>query len=192
MAKVNKRLLRYTEVLKERVYRPIKPLINPLVNKIKLWHVLTMMTGIGLMGSLSNGWQVGPQMRTAWWPWSVKAHSKMALAWFENGNEEKALEELQLANRLVIFKTEKIKAELKKTESIVNEPKEIGEEIKSWEKILKEKPYYKDVLLRLALLSYQIYEDEKAKEYFEQAYYLDPNGEEVQEVKKVIFSLGPL
>jgi tetratricopeptide (TPR) repeat protein len=108
--------------------------------------------------------------------------------WFENGDEEKALDELELANRLLIIKTEGAEASLKRAEEKVMEPERIRREIESWEKVLEEKPYYRDVLLRLALLNYQIYEDEKAEEYWQQANYLDPNNEEGQEVGEIIFS----
>ena len=62
-------------------------------------------------------------------------------------------------------------------------------EIESSEKILQEKPSYGDILLKLSLLNYQIYENEKAKSYWEKADYLDPNNVEVQQVGKIIFSL---
>ena len=64
----------------------------------------------------------------------------------------------------------------------------IIQEIESWEKILQEKPEFRDILLRLSLLNYQIYENEKAKSYWEKANYLDPNNKEVQRVGKIIFS----
>ena len=48
-----------------------------------------------------------------------------------------------------------------KAEKKVQEPGKIRQEIASWEKILKEKPFYRDVLLRLALFNFQIYEEEK-------------------------------
>jgi len=63
----------------------------------------------------------------------------------------------------------------------------IIQEIESWEKVLETKPEYRDILLRLALLNWKIYNNDKAKEYWEKANYLDPNRAEVQEVGKIIF-----
>jgi len=144
---------------------------------------------LGIGGSLWGGWRPAGNERAGWWPWSSRSHSEMALTWFENGDEEKALRELGLANRLLIIKTEKAEESLKRAEEKVMEPERIRREIESWEKVLEEKPDYRDVLLRLALLNYQIYEDEKAKDCWNRANYLDPNNEEVQEVGKIISSL---
>jgi tetratricopeptide (TPR) repeat protein len=63
----------------------------------------------------------------------------------------------------------------------------IIQEIESWEKVLETKPEYRDILLRLALLNWKIYNNDKAKEYWEKANYLDPNNIEVQKVGKIIF-----
>src|SRR3990167_7079291 len=87
-------LLKYLITLGRRIYRPVKPIINPLLKKIKLSYVLGGLIIIGIGGSFwFNGSRYQAQEKAAWWPWSAKAHSQMALAWFENGNEEKALEE---------------------------------------------------------------------------------------------------
>lgn len=188
MAKVVKRIFKYSLVLLRRVYRPVKPLVNPLLKKIRLWQVFGGLIGLTVMGCFwptSQGYRA--QEQAAWWPWSTKAHSQIALAWLENGNEEKAIEELRLANKLFIIKTSGAKEALKKAEEAVSSPGKIRQEIESWEKILQDKPSYGNVLLRLSLLNYQIYENEKAKAYWEKADYLDPNNNEVQQVGKIIF-----
>jgi len=181
-----KKILKYCQLIGKRIYSPVKPVVNPLLKRIKLIHVLGGLVILGLGGSLWNGWRVDGNERVSWWPWSAKSHAEMAIVWFENGNEEKALEELELANRLIIFETEEVKANLKRAEEKVKEPGKIRQEIESWEKVIEERPYYRDVLLRLALLNYQIYENEKAGEYFERAEYLDPNNEEILKVKEII------
>lgn len=188
MAKVRKRLFKYSRILGKRLYRPIKPVVNPLLRRVKLVYVLAGLVVLGIGGSLWDGWKPTGNERVGWWPWSAKSHSEMALAWFEDGNEEEALKELKRANELVWWETEAIKEGLKRAEEKVMEPERIRQEIESWEKVLEEKPYYRDVLLRLALLNYQIYEDEKAEAYWQQANYLDPNNEEGQEVGEIIFS----
>lgn len=183
-----RRLADYGRLITKRVYRPIKPVVNPLLRKVKLVYVLAGLVILGIGGSLWDGWRPAGNEQLGWWPWSAKSHSEMALAWFEDGNEEEALKELKRANELVWWETEEIKKGLKRAEEKVMEPERIRREIESWEKVLEEKPYYRDVLLRLALLNYQIYEDEKAETYWQQANYLDPNNEEGQEVGEIIFS----
>lgn len=189
MARIRKKLLKYSRVLGGRIYRPVRPVLNPLLKRVKLVHVLVGLVILGLGGSLWGGWQPRGNERAGWWPWSAKSHAEMALVWFENGNEVEAVRELELANRLLVIKTQTVEDNLKRAEEKVRQPGKIRGEIESWEKVLEEKPYYRDVLLRLALLSYQIYEDEKAQEYFERAKYLDPNNEEVKKIDQIIFSL---
>lgn len=189
MAKISRKILKYSKVLGKRIYQPVKPFFSPLLDKIKLVHLLGLLVVIGVAGSLLGGWRVNPQERAAWWPWSTRSHAEMAMAWFEDGDEEKALRELELANELLVIKTQAAEKSLKRAEEKVVEPGKIREEIESWEKIIKEKPYYRDVLLRLALLNYQVYNDEKAVDYFKQAEYLDPVNEEVLKVKEIISSL---
>jgi len=181
-----KKILKYCQLIRKRIYNPVKPVINPLLKRIKLVYVLVGLVGLGLAGSLWNGWMVSGNEKVSWWPWSAKSHAEMAITWFENGDEEKALAELELANRLIFFETEGVKANLKIAENKVREPERIRQEIESWEKVIEEKPYYRDVLLRLALLNYQIYENEAAQEYFNRAEYLDPGNEDILRVKEII------
>lgn len=192
MAEINSNFLHYLIILGKRIYRPVKPVTDPLLNKLKISYVLTGLIVLAIGGSFwPEGRRYQAQERAAWWPWSTKAHSQMALAWFENGNEEKALEELNLAKKLFLFQSPKVKDSLSKAEKVVNSPSQIRQEIKSWEKVLDEKPSYKDVLLRLSLLNFKIYEVEKANFYWQKAEYLDPNNKEVQKVGKVIFPDQP-
>lgn len=189
MAKISKELVKYIKTLIKRVYRPIKPILNPLVKKIKIWHVLTALIVLMVGGSLINGWSLSSLERASYWPWLSKTHLNLSLYWFEVGDEEKALAELSKANKWLFAKTSWGKESLRKAEEKVFEPERIREEIRSWEKVLEERPFFRDVLLRLAILNYQVYEDDKAKDYFTQAEYLDPSSEEIEEVKKIIFSL---
>ena len=52
--------------------------------------------------------------------------------------------------------------------------RQVRAEIGAWEKLNEIRPYSKDILLKLALLYAQINEVEKARDYFNQAEYLDP------------------
>ena len=65
-------------------------------------------------------------------------------------------------------------------------PEEIKELIQSWEKILAEKPNYRDGYLQLALLYYKLYEDEKAAEYLQEALIIDPNFEAAKQLERTL------
>ncbi|MFC1627201.1 tetratricopeptide repeat protein [Patescibacteria group bacterium] len=186
---MTKNIFKYCKVLWERIYRPVKPVVNPLLKKIKLIHVLIFLLSLGLAGSLWFGWQVRSTERASRWPWSARSRAEMSLVFFEAGDEEKAMKELEMANKLLVLRSKENLEAVRKAGEKVTAPEKIKQEIKSFEKVLEEKPYYRDVLLRLSLLNYQIYEDEKSKEYFERASYLDPNNQEVLEVKEIISSL---
>lgn len=67
-----------------------------------------------------------------------------------------------------------------------SDPKDIKRLITAWEKIVEEKPGYRDGYLQLAYLHYKLYENEKAKEYLEKAIELDPNYEPTREMEKFL------
>ena len=89
-------------------------------------------------------------------------------------------EEIQIKNNLAAWPWSK--SARKSAELIVNKPTEIKKEIAAWEKVLTEENESRDVLLRLSILYYQLYEDEQAKTYWQRAFYLDP---------ELVFSLHP-
>ncbi|MFH0863607.1 MAG: hypothetical protein V1858_00750 [Candidatus Gottesmanbacteria bacterium] len=75
---------------------------------------------------------------------------------------------------------------LKILEEIKSEPQKIQNQISYWEKVIFEKPDYRDGYLQLAILNYQIYENQKAKGYLSKAIEIDPNFGPVQEISKII------
>ncbi len=131
------------------------------------------------------------QLNTARWPLSIKRHLQMAKTYFENGYEHEAIKEYQQAERLYqyfsfIDLSKTFKNQLEETKKIVYQRQRLKNQIEGWETVLKSKPYYRDVLVHLSVLNYQIWEDEKAKEYWQQAFYLDPNSPQVQEMGKIL------
>lgn len=44
----------------------------------------------------------------------------------------------------------------------------------------------RDVWLKLALLNWQIFDEEKAREYWQKAWFIDPNNEKVTSLRQVI------
>lgn len=127
-------IIKYAKVLGKRIYRPIKPIVNPLLKIIKIEYLLAILVIISLWGGYER--------------------------WVEQKTFLKNLQE--------------------KTK--------IEQQISEWEKILETKPNYRDILLRLTLLHYQIYNQEKAQENWLKVNYLDPNNQEVQKVGQIISS----
>ena len=67
-----------------------------------------------------------------------------------------------------------------------SDPEDIRRLIAAWEKIIEEKPNYRDGYLQLAILHYKLYENEKAKEYLQKALDLDPNYEPTRELERIL------
>lgn len=120
----------------------------------------------------------------ACWPHSAKAHLRFSQALFKAGYQDLAEKEMRLAHKsLKITTSEKL---FQETEEIVREPQRVQAEINTFEEILKEKPWYRDVFLNLALLYDRLYQKEQSQEYFEKALYLDPLNNQVQEIGKAL------
>lgn len=58
--------------------------------------------------------------------------------------------------------------------------------IVSWQKIIAEKPNYRDGYLQLAFLYYQIYQNDKAKAYLQKALVIDPNYEPARKLEETL------
>jgi len=71
---------------------------------------------------------------------------------------------------------------------LYSDPENIKKLIIAWEKIIDEKPNYRDGYLQLAYLYYKLYKNEKAKEYLQKAIKLDPNYEPIRKMKKILSS----
>lgn len=69
---------------------------------------------------------------------------------------------------------------------MASNPEDIRRLIEYWEKIVAEKPDYRDGYLQLAILHYKLYENEKAKEYLQKALELDPNFQPARELEKIL------
>lgn len=125
------------------------------------------------------------------WPLFPKKHLQMAEVYFNTGDEEQAVEEFKKAETLyrslafldILGNTKK---QLEEAEKLLSHPKKVRQDINYWETVLKTKPHSRDVFLRLSILNYQLYQHKKAREYWEKAFYLDPNNEVVQEFGQIL------
>ena len=125
-------------------------------------------------------------------PYDFEAHLILAEEYLKNNQLEEAEKELLLAQELEIEDNQILG---KRTSASLDElwqrkkeanPEEIKELIQSWEKILAEKPNYRDGYLQLALLYYKLYEDEKAAEYLQEALIIDPNYEAAKQLEATL------
>jgi len=79
-----------------------------------------------------------------------------------------------------------LQKKLEEIKKIKSQPAELRKEIQKWEKIVRDKPDYRDGYFQLAVLHYQLYENKKAKEYLEKTLAFDPNFEAGKELLKII------
>jgi len=128
-------------------------------------------------------------------PYDFKSHLALAEKLLDNNQFEEAEQALLLAQGLQITNSANQKVLGETTNSQLQElwqkkhyadPKDIKKLINLWEKIVAEKPNYRDGYLQLAILNYKIYENEKAEEYLNKALAIDPNFEPARELKVLI------
>lgn len=194
------------EFFKKFVWRGVQLTQVPAVVNSKpaqfLWHspalkltrewsagvLLLLILGIGVTLPISRFDQtrarVGNNFRDYW------GHLQLAEISAEESDFILADKELRLANQLVNATSKQgvlgVTSEFARVTDKVFPREAIYEEIAKWEEVLAQKLGYRDVLLRLAVLHWQIYEDDTAREYFEEARALDPNNEVVKQVGKLI------
>lgn len=127
-------------------------------------------------------------------PNDLSSHLLLAQEYLKRGNIESVEREFLLAQQLTNQQPETSSrsvlgaalSPIKILEKIKNEPQRIKNEISFWEKVVAEKPDYRDAYLQLAILNYQIYKNDKAQEYLKKAKELDPNFEATKEIEKTL------
>jgi tetratricopeptide (TPR) repeat protein len=132
-------------------------------------------------------------------PRDLQAHLVLAQEYLDHNQIEGAEKELLLVQKNLQFPISSFQSEGKVLGEETNQkleelwqrkqaakPEDIRQMITSWEKIIAAKPNYRDGYLQLALLHYKLFENEKAKEYLQQALELDPNFGPARELEKII------
>lgn len=119
------------------------------------------------------------------------AHLQLAENFLENNQLEEAERSLRLARQHLggeMILGEQVNTKLNELwqQKRYSDPKDIRRLISAWEKIVEEKPNYRDGYLQLAILHYKLYENDKAKEYLNKALDLDPNYEPARELEEII------
>lgn len=127
-------------------------------------------------------------------PNDLSSHLILAREYLKRGGMEEVERELLLAQELAGRNKEATNysvlgtslSPLEISAKLRSEPQRIRDEIAFWEKIIAEKPDYRDAYLQLSILNYQIYENEKAKIYLKKVLYLDPNFESAKKLEKIL------
>jgi tetratricopeptide (TPR) repeat protein len=117
-------------------------------------------------------------------PNDFEAHLILAEEYLKNNQVEEAEKELLLAQGNTDKSDLKWKALWQKKQTL--KPEDLQDLIKKWEKIVTEKPDYRDGYLQLAFLHYKLFENKKAKEYLAKALAIDPNFEAARELEKLL------
>src|SRR4030042_4540168 len=126
-------------------------------------------------------------------PNNFQAQITLAETLLANNQFEEAEKALLLAesrmkqtNEQILGKQTNLKLEELWQKKFYSDPNDIEKFIMAWEKIIEEKPGYRDGYLQLAYLYYQLYENEKAEEYLKKAIELDPNYQPARALKQLI------
>jgi tetratricopeptide (TPR) repeat protein len=125
-------------------------------------------------------------------PQDVKTQLRLAEIFLENHQFNEAEKILLLAesnqknNPQVLGETTNLNLASLKQQKNLSDPQDIKKLISLWEKIVAEKPDYRDGYLQLAILNYKIWQNEKAQEYLKKALIVDPNFGPALELEKVI------
>ena len=72
-------------------------------------------------------------------------------------------------------------------QNVKKERERIVSEINHWGKVVSKYSDYRDAYFKLAVLEYQLGDNEKSKKYLEKALKLDPNFDKGRELEKIYF-----
>lgn len=167
--------------------------------KIMILATLAVFLGLNLFSRLPVGFFALESAKLAVMikPNDFSSHLLLTQEYLKLGDMEGVKRELTLAENLnsqpITYNSQLSSvlgsslSPLKIWQKIQNEPQRIKEEIVFWEKMVKERPNYRDAYLQLVILNYQIYENQKAKEYLNKALEIDPNFLPTQQLQKIIY-----
>lgn len=188
-----KRIIQPLRVLAKKSYQlitlPIKKYLTSYILHLISLAILFIILLASYFWPRDNF--INRQLTSLRWPYSIKKRLDLTKAFFDVGDLEKAKLEVKQANSLYqLFKfidwQGNLKQQLIITNDLINQPEKIKKQINYWETILINRPNFRDVYLKLSLLYYQLWQDDKARENWHKAFYLDPNNEVVQEVGKIV------
>lgn len=131
-------------------------------------------------------------LQAGYWPLSPSKHLLLAHTYFQNSYLENTKKEYYLAKSLynkikIMDITNKTKQHFNKIEYLLSKHQRLT---KQQEYLQKQNSQYQNsptLLTNLALLQFQLLEDQKSHLLWQKAFYLNPNNKQISEVKKIIF-----
>lgn len=159
-----------------------------LIIRITLWSLLIGLISINIFSL----WQVDYDPSTSYvpilqTPFSARLHMNLATTFWGMGYHEKAKQEISIAadlsNASVLGASTSPASLLSEWES---QPKKIEEHYAYWKTIATQKPEYRDALIQLGVLAWQLGKKNEATAFLQQAYNLDPNFLPTSKVLSVI------
>lgn len=170
------KIIRIRNLSERRAYRTAKRYGGP--SSVVL---LIIFVGYSLFLPKSQFQQAKEQLTQN--PNDLQAHLILAEKFLENNQFEKAGKELLIAKTLQKNNFELNRLWQKKHQL---DPQDVQQLIEDWKKIVAEKPDFRDAYLNLARLYFQLFENEKAKNYLQKAINCDPNYEAALNLQKFI------
>lgn len=79
-------------------------------------------------------------------------------------------------------------SQIRAWQGLQRERSAINQEIEFWEKIAKQYSNYRDAYFRLAVLNYKLGDRERAKDYLQNVFLIDPLFEEGRELERMLNS----
>jgi tetratricopeptide (TPR) repeat protein len=125
-------------------------------------------------------------------PFNPQPHLGLASEYLKRGDFTGAEKEIRLAQDLtrdnpsfpVLGQT--AISPLALLEKVKNEPNIIEREIAFWQEVITRKKDYRDAYLRLAVLNYQINQEEESRAFLQMALRLDPNFEPAKKLEEIL------
>jgi tetratricopeptide (TPR) repeat protein len=127
----------------------------------------------------------------SYWPLSPAKRLQLAKTYFKNNYPSQAQKQYNQAKTLYqkigfLDHSNKSKQQFQQTKELLSKEQTLKQQKLHWQNINQIKPNYPHALLQLSLINYQLFEDQSAQQLWQQAFYLDPNNEEIQKVGIII------
>jgi hypothetical protein len=200
---MNKHLQEFTRLLSKRITLPLKnvwcfiekQLPKKVKEQLSFANLQTGLVFVLIVMLFSGFFCPRPELKkllinTGRWPMIPSMHAKTGVGLFEDGKQTQAEKELQLINNsLFMQRFIKVlpgqKKLVNKSSQLIKQPEKIKNQIAVYNKVLKDKPTYLEVLLAQTLNFYQLKQDRNAEQTWNRAFYLAPNN-------SLVVSIGEL
>lgn len=182
-------------IVKKEKQRILKlPQISRFFNARFFYDLFIMFLGVGVLGILAfnylypvNSFEKA-KINLFLRPYEARSYINLSDLYLEFNDLPAAKRELKTAIFFAKNNEETTEATGKLLDIERNERtrEEIEKEISKWETVIAEKHNYRDAYIRLAVLNYQIFKNDVARQYLDKAMALDPNFEEGKRLRELL------